>query len=292
MEILILLALACAPGAFIIGYVYLRDRFEPEPVGLLAKSFVYGILSVLVTVLVSLPIMAVLPIDEKSLSQQAFHAFILVAFIEEGSKFLFVRGILYRNKNFNEPYDGIIYAIMVGMGFATLENILYSFQHGVGVALFRMFTAVPAHASFAVLMGYFLGKEKFEKRSNLYGAWALGSATLLHGAYDYCLFVDFVPGIWIGAGVSLLIGVRLSLAAIRSHQAASPFRPEAVSRPHSPGPEIRDQNIAEGDARLSVGLIKVVCPACGFSRESEPVHVGHILTCPACTEEFTVANTV
>lgn len=226
MAILLLLALACAPGAFIIGYVYMRDRFEPEPLGLLAKSFWYGILSVVVTLVVSLPLMAVVPIDEKSLTDQAFNAFFMVALIEEGSKFIFVRGILYRNRNFNEPYDGIIYAVMVSMGFATLENILYSFEHGVGVALFRMFTAVPAHASFAVLMGYFLGKEKFEKRSNLFGVWALGSATLLHGAYDYFLFVNFVPGIWIGAAVSLVVGVRLSLAAIRTHQAASPFSPE------------------------------------------------------------------
>ena len=292
MGILILLALACAPGAFIIGYVYLRDRFEPEPAGLLAKSFLYGIMSVVVTLVVSLPLMSVIPIDESSLSQQAVHAFILVAFIEEGSKFLFVRGVLYRNRNFNEPYDGIIYAVMVGMGFATLENILYSFQHGVGVALFRMFTAVPAHASFAVLMGYFLGKEKFEKRSNLFGVWALGSATLLHGAYDYCLFVDFVPGIWIGAAASLLIGVRLSQAAIQSHQAASPFRPEGVSTPQSTGSEISGVDSSENNPRLSVRIIQVICPTCGHIHESEPVHAGHIFTCHSCSEEFTFPDSV
>ena len=224
MDVFVLLALACAPGAFIAGYIYFRDKFEPEPIGLLLKSFFYGALSVVVVLILSMLIHPFFPIDEQSLSDQAFNAFILVSLIEEGSKFLFVRGILYQNRNFNEPYDGIIYAVMVSMGFATLENIMYTFEHGAGVAVFRMFTAVPAHATFAVLMGYFLGKEKFGQRSNIFGLYALGSATLLHGAYDYFLFINFVPGIWAGAFASLAIGIHLARQAIRMHQENSPFR--------------------------------------------------------------------
>lgn len=280
MEILALLALACAPGAFIIGYMYLRDRFEPEPAGLLVKSFFYGILSVVVTFVVSLPLMVVIPIDVKSLSGQAVNAFILVALIEEGSKFLFVRRYLYRDKNFNEPYDGIIYSVMVGMGFATLENILYSVDEGFGVAVLRMFTAVPAHATFAILMGYFLGKEKFEKRGKLFGVYALGSATLLHGAYDYCLFVDFVPGIWAGAIFSLAIGIRLSLSAIRIHQAASPFRPD-----RSPSLSATD-NQPDGtatDPSSSAPQITANCAACGYKRDFNLLHSEKEFVCPNCT---------
>lgn len=297
MGILLILALACAPGAFIIGYIYFRDRFEPEPTELLAKSFWYGVLSVFVTLVVSLPLFAVIPIDPKSLSQQAIHAFFLVALVEEGSKFIFVRGILYRNKNFNEPYDGIIYSVMVSMGFATLENILYSIESGVGVALLRMFTAVPAHASFAVLMGYFLGKGKFERQSNLLGAkwveiefsiWALGAATLLHGAYDYCLFVDFVPGIWIGAVVSLLLGLRLSFAAIRIHQAASPFRttPATYPQPSSPEPSVLSTPVdATGGSSSS---IRCVCPSCGHQHEFEAASAGQPLECSKCRQPITL----
>ncbi len=236
MDVLILLALACAPGAFIACYIYLRDKFEPEPISLLVKSFFYGILSVFVVFIATAAIQPFFPIDESSLTDQAFNAFILVALIEEGSKFLFVRGILFKNPNFNEPYDGILYAVMVSMGFATLENIMYSFQQGVGVAIIRMFTAVPAHATFAILMGYFLGKEKFGHRSNAFGLYGLGSATLLHGAYDYCLFVNFVPGIWGGAVVSLVVGVYLSRQAIRLHQESSPFR----SAQASPAPIVEE----------------------------------------------------
>jgi protease PrsW len=164
------------------------------------------------------------PIDEQNLSQQAVHAFLLVALVEEFSKFLFVRGVLYDDAHFNEPFDGIVYSVMVSMGFATLENILYVSQGGFSTAIVRMFTAVPAHATFAVLMGYYIGKAKFEK-GMAYLSWAgLLAATLFHGAYDYFWFISFVPGIWIGAIASLVVGVWLSRKAIRIHQDASPFR--------------------------------------------------------------------
>jgi RsiW-degrading membrane proteinase PrsW (M82 family) len=128
------------------------------------------------------------------------NAFFKVALVEEFSKFIFIRFILYNNKNFNEPFDGIVYACMVGMGFATLENIIYVFQYGAPTGFIRIFTAVPAHATFAVLMGYFLGKAKFTHRKELYYSFlALLIPTAFHGAYDYFWFIAYVPGIWVGA---------------------------------------------------------------------------------------------
>jgi RsiW-degrading membrane proteinase PrsW (M82 family) len=224
MTVLILLAIALAPGSAIVVYIYLKDRHEREPIGLLLRSFMFGALSIFVTLLISWPLDLLIPIDEQDLTQQAVHAFLLVALVEEFSKFIFVRGILYNNRHFNEPFDGIVYSVMVGMGFATLENVLYAFQNGIGTAIFRIFSAVPAHACFAILMGYYLGKAKFERGKSFYWVHALGAATLFHGAYDYCLFVSFVPGIALGALVSLVVGIWLSKKAIRIHQLASPFK--------------------------------------------------------------------
>ena len=223
MNLLLLLAMALAPGVAIALYVYWRDEHEREPVGLLLRSFLFGVLSVFLTLAISIPINSLFTIDEQNLTEQAVHAFIIVALIEEFSKFAFVRGILYRNKNFNEPFDGIVYSVMVSMGFATFENILYVFDGGVEVAILRMFTAVPAHASFAVLMGFYLGKAKFEHKKGYYAFHALGVATLFHGAYDYFWFISYVPGIWLGAIVSLVVGIILSRNAIRIHQQDSPF---------------------------------------------------------------------
>lgn len=229
MNILFLLAIATAPGVAIGLYIYLKDKHEREPIGLLIKAFMYGMLSTLLTFIISIPISSMIPIDEQDIGEQAIHAFLLVALIEEFSKFVFLRGVLYRNKNFNEPFDGIVYSVMVGMGFATLENILYVSDGGVGTAILRMFTAVPAHASFAILMGYFLGKAKFERKKGYYAIYALGVATLFHGSYDYFLFIAYVPGIWLGAVASLILGIYLSRKAIKIHQDESPFHPDVLS---------------------------------------------------------------
>jgi len=75
-----------------------------------------------------------------------------------------------------------------------------------------------------LLMGYYLGKAKFEHKKSYYAFHALGVATLFHGAYDYCLFISFVPGIVFGALLSLVVGIWLSRKAIKIHQFASPFR--------------------------------------------------------------------
>jgi RsiW-degrading membrane proteinase PrsW (M82 family) len=224
MDLLALLAIATAPGVAIGVYIYLKDKHEREPIALLVRAFMFGAVGVVITLLVSIPINSVISINEQNLSEQAVHAFLIVALVEEFSKFIFVRGILYRNANFNEPFDGIVYSVMVGMGFATLENIMLVVQGGFSVGILRMFTAVPAHAGFAVLMGYFLGKAKFEHRKGYYSLYALGVATVFHGAYDYCLFVSYLPGIFFGALASLTVAIILSRRAIHLHQLASPFK--------------------------------------------------------------------
>ena len=224
MHALSLFSLALAPGAAIIIYIYLRDKHEREPVGLLFISFLYGGLSTLVTLIISWPVNALILTKEDDVIHQFFNAFLKVALVEEFSKFFFVRFILFYNKNFNEPFDGIVYAVMVSMGFATLENVLYVYQYGMATGIMRMFTAVPAHATFAILMGFFLGKAKFTHRKVFsFSVIALLAAAIFHGAYDYFLFISYLPGIWIGAFISLAIGFILSRKAIRLHQQSSPF---------------------------------------------------------------------
>ena len=231
-----LLSVALAPGIAIMLYIYLKDKHEREPLSLLLLSFLYGGFSTLITLAISVPLEILVILKKGDVVQEFYDAFFKVAFVEELSKFLFVRFVLYPNKNFNEPFDGIVYAVMVSMGFATLENVMYVYSYGVETGILRMFTAVPAHATFAVMMGYFLGIGKFKhEREWMYSLLALFSATFFHGAYDYFWFIANATGvwtgIWMGAIVSLIIGLILSRRAIRLHQEASPFlrQPETVA---------------------------------------------------------------
>ena len=221
-----LLLLAISPAIIIILYIYFKDKFEKEPIPFLVKNVLLGaIVSILITVILGgFASWFISFIDGASILYQFLNAFIVVALVEEFSKYVIVRYYSQRSKEYNEPFDGIVYAVMVSMGFAALENVLYVFQHGISTGITRAFTAVPAHATFAILMGYFMGKAKFSKNRIVLNLLGLLFATLFHGAYDFFLFINFIPGMWVGAITSLIIGIFLSRKAIKKHQNNSNFK--------------------------------------------------------------------
>ncbi|WP_178985646.1 PrsW family intramembrane metalloprotease [Winogradskyella helgolandensis] len=221
-----LLVLAIAPTCAVLLYIYVQDKHEKEPRGLLIKSFLFGaIISVFIVFVLYFFTGRLIPItDQFSVGQQFIQAFIVVALSEEFSKYVIVKYYAQPKKAFNEPYDGIIYAVMVSMGFACTENIMYVIDGGYQTAILRAFTAVPAHATFGILMGYFMGKAKFSNNRVLLNIAGLLLAVLFHGAYDFFLFINFIPGISIGAFVSLIIGIVLSRKAIKRHQENSYFK--------------------------------------------------------------------
>ena len=221
-----LLLSAVAPAIVIIIYIYIKDKHEKEPKHLLFYNFLFGaIVSIIVTtILYFLFAKFFPPFLTKSIFDQFIKAFLMVGLIEEFSKYIIVRYYAQPKDAFNEPFDGIVYGVMVSMGFAVTENIFYVFEDGIETAIARAFTAVPAHATFGILMGYFMGKAKFSKNKTVLNLIGLLLAVIFHGAYDFFLFISFVPGIWIGAFVSLIVGVFLSRKAIRIHQKNSYFK--------------------------------------------------------------------
>ena len=188
-------------------------------------SFISGaIVSILITTILYSGFDVLLPLkNHYSITQQFIKAFVVVGLTEEFSKYIIVRYVSQPRRAFNEPFDGIIYAVMVSMGFAATENIMYVFQGGYHVAIIRAFSAVPAHATFAIIMGYFMGKAKFSNHMAKLNLTGLFLAVFLHGTYDFFLFVDYIPGLWIGAFFSLIIGIFFSRRAIQKHQEDSNF---------------------------------------------------------------------
>ncbi|MFM9943872.1 MAG: PrsW family intramembrane metalloprotease [Bacteroidia bacterium] len=219
---MLFLAIASAPVIFIFLWFYHKDKYDKEPKRMLFYAFLGGCISILPAILFeSLWQM-------KGFSQQgsnlylAFYAYIVIGFSEEISKYIFVRRIM--NKPYvDEPYDGILYSVMVSLGFAFVENIFYVYQHGLGVGIMRAFTAVPAHATFGAVMGYFLSNAKFNGKYTFNVLLGIGGAVILHGSYDYFLFIKNIPLIQLGAIVSLIIGVWITRKAIKIHNENSPY---------------------------------------------------------------------
>lgn len=118
-------------------------------------------------------------------------AFLVAALCEEIFKLLAVYILVWKNPNFNERFDGIVYAVFVSLGFAMTENIMYVFSNGMSTGIARAFTAVPAHAMFGIMMGYYLGLAKFSKKGKLsLLLLAFFIPFLIHGIYDFILMVD------------------------------------------------------------------------------------------------------
>ena len=227
-----LLALAIAPGIAICLFIYRKDKYNREPIGMLLLAFVLGMLSIIPAIAVQLS----WPVNMQQLGNKgylplAFFTFVIVALSEEGSKFLMLRLFLFSRKSFDDPFDGIVYAVMVGMGFATVENIGYVYEHGVATGILRMFLSVPAHGTFAVLMGYFMGYAKFTAGSRLPNyALALLLPVLFHGSFDFCLFSGSEILIVVGALSSFILALYLSFRAIRRKQAISKLHFEEINR--------------------------------------------------------------
>lgn len=234
---ILLAALVVAPGIAIAIYIYWKDKFEREPRMLLLRSFFIGMLGIIPPVIVHL-CCDYLNFDARAnIASTALYAFVIVALSEELSKYILLRWYAYPKHDFNEPFDGITYSVMVAMGFATIENIFYvldsNVYKGMEVALLRMFTAVPSHAADAILMGYFMGLAKFRHDSQALQITAVMVAVIAHGSYDFFLFIEnigFVEKIGLIATGALLVlaaAVYFSMKAIKIHQMNSPFRKRA-----------------------------------------------------------------
>lgn len=189
---MILLLASIAPSAALMYFFYMKDKYEKEPRHLLVKAFILGVIAVIPVLLVEMRLNLFDMEADRSLIAAGYTAFIVAGLVEEGFKFLVFYMLIWRNHEFDEMYDGIVYSVFVSLGFATVENIGYVLSTGFSVALLRSITAVPAHALFGVSMGYYLGIARFARIQSRekYLGLALLVPVILHGIYDFILMTQ------------------------------------------------------------------------------------------------------
>ena len=197
---IILLAAAVLPAVYLLSQVYKMDSIEKEPWTLLRKLLLFGALSGIPAALVESLLTGVLMnvLTQGTVLFNLAAGFIVAALVEESFKFFFLYKFTFTSPDFNYRFDGVVYAVFVSMGFAILENILYVFQGGLGVAVTRALLALPLHAACGVYMGIAYGQQKV---NSLYRTATFGSVAkaclpvpiLIHGFYDFCAFLQNVP---------------------------------------------------------------------------------------------------
>jgi protease PrsW len=216
-----ILTAAVAPGISLLTYFYLKDRYEAEPIHMVIRVFLLGVLIVL-------PIMVI----QRGLllwwSDQPFLlAFAISAGVEELVKWFVLYHIIYNHTEFDEPYDGIVYAVAISLGFATVENVLYAvFQPATfGTLLVRALLPVSGHALFGVTMGYYLGKAKFaqNKPNRSFLLLSASIPVVEHGVYDWITGSGITYWVWFIVPLMIYLWVK-GLRKMNRASARSPFR--------------------------------------------------------------------
>jgi RsiW-degrading membrane proteinase PrsW (M82 family) len=185
-----ILIASLAPVFIILFYIYFRDKYDREPVALLARAVALGMGVVIPILFVERVLIGIMPSFGR-LGSAAYHAFLVAGTTEEVFKFLALFLLIWKSPSFNEQFDGIVYAVFVSLGFAGVENVLYVMENGYQTAMIRAFTAVPAHAIFGVTMGYYLGiAHRYEELRTQYLRRSVLVPVLLHGIYDFILMVE------------------------------------------------------------------------------------------------------
>ena len=238
---------AFVPSLALLALVYSRDRYEKEPKWLVAKLYVMSILAI-----------AMAFVLESATGPRLTGAVVvvlgsglLVGLIEEGSKFSVLVFGTRRNRHFNEPVDGMIYASAVALGFAAIESLLYILRtYDVGLAYhlspstashLALTTTAPVralvgnlgHLTWTGIIGYAYGRRRcgIGSRGAVWRAYLVAACG--HGAYDALLGLGS-PSL---AFSVLVVGLVVYVVLFRRALAASPFRHHQLrSLPTAPPP--------------------------------------------------------
>jgi len=173
-----------------------QDSKRPEPFGLIALSFLAGIIGVVITfplqkfVVNHSPPFDFLPVWTTTAVVMVF----LLAGIEELIKYGAARLIAFRTRYFDEPIDAMVYLITVALGFSAMENFFYMLDilgsgdvFGAAItAQMRFIGATLLHVVSSASIGFFIGLSYYRKRRRRlrYLASGILTAILLHGVFN------------------------------------------------------------------------------------------------------------
>lgn len=206
----ILIILSLAPVVILLWYFDRLDKDQKESRRFLWSIFLWGVLVTFVAGAVEYFLEGVfIRFFSDPILRIAIISFVFTAATEEGLKYWVVKKKAYDHPAFNEYYDGVIYAVVASLGFAALENIFYVLEGGIYIAVIRALLAVPAHALFGAMMGYYIGLARFEtnkRESRRLLRKGLMLAIFFHGLYDFLLLTGSALALFV---IPMIIGMYL-----------------------------------------------------------------------------------
>jgi RsiW-degrading membrane proteinase PrsW (M82 family) len=218
-----LLVLSSLAPALVVLWLFYRRDLHPEPKAVVLQTFLRGIVAILPSCLVALgPYLAIQAWVASPLLFGALYAVFGAALPEECCKYWVLTRYSARQPSFNEPMDGVVYGAAAALGFVAVENLLYGINATWGMVLFRIFTALPAHACWGAMMGYYVGQARCNPRWASLPRRGLAVVIGFHILYDFPFLSlqkmqtqwpngveDYAQAVWVVGCLGAALGVNL-----------------------------------------------------------------------------------
>lgn len=185
MEILWLNVALCAALATVaLSVILYKNRGSSLPSRTILQSFLVGLVIIFPTSIVGFAIILYTN-NFPGVWKLIAHAFLAAAFAEETGKFLSLKLIYYLRHQYRKNlFDLIKIAFALGLGFAVLENLMYSFD-STYLLIARTLSAVPVHIITTGIMAcYFFKQYKEQSKAQYFGYI---EAILFHGFYNFLI---------------------------------------------------------------------------------------------------------
>lgn len=280
--ILRLFLISFAPGIFWLWFFLRQDKIRPEPLRLIALTFLLGCASTIPAGLGNYLFGADNLLEgSPNLISVVTAMTLVVGPVEELCKFGAVRLGPYRSLYFDEPVDGLVYASAASLGFASLENLFYVWQYGPAVMLLRAPLSTVGHLVFGSIWGYALGQYYISggrKRALLFRSLVLAAGA-------HALFNVLVFSFPLGAVALVILGGIWSFRAIRKGDRHSPFRfrrnyPRIICDSCGESMSTFNSFCTRCGAPRAEGMSTIVCSNCEEPNRADAAF------CTSCGDQF------
>lgn len=194
-ELLSILILSLVPTIVLASIVLISDQKSREPLRLMLVCIFSGFFTISLSLLLGRIVLPQLNVFRDSLFNiETFSVIriVILALIEEYSKFIVLYIFMSHNKKFDDLYDGFVYAALISLSFAGMETLLYVFnestyQDMASLAVLRNVSTIPLHLVCGIAMGYFIAVERFSKKKQIklkYLILSLFIPTFIHTFYN------------------------------------------------------------------------------------------------------------
>lgn len=194
-KLITVLLLTIVPSILLLMLILYSDRKSREPILMLLICIFSGAFTICLSLIIDKLILKFNLIGGdlfSDVNSYSVYRIMMLAGVEEYSKLMILYIFLYRNREYDDIYDGFVYSSIIALSFSLIETFMYVFSESTydemtSLAVLRNFTAIPLHITCGIVMGYFVSLEKFskgKKKKIKNMLCALFLPTLIHTIYN------------------------------------------------------------------------------------------------------------